>query len=176
MDKKKIAMSVVAITLIASAAGYYFFSNQQSQAMAEIKAPVNTIKPAPLFSKQALDGSNVSLASLKGKVVLIDFFATWCPPCEAEIPHFIKLAETYKDKIQIIGISVDDDSTSLQPFIKKHTIQYPIIRSEGELDKLFGGITSIPTTFILDKNLQIVDKVVGYRDISYFENVIKQHL
>ena len=112
--------------------------------------------------------------------MIIDFWATWCPPCRAEIPGFVKLYEQYKDKgLLIVGISLDqggDAKQKVKDFIKNFNISYPIMMGNSEVVKKFGGIRAIPTTFIVNKKGEIVKKIIGYRDESFFENLIKELL
>ena len=160
---------------------------QQTEAEAEIK-PTQPIAdstpsttggtPAPAFTLQDLDGKNVSLAGLRGKVVVLDFWATWCPPCVKEIPHFVELHEQYKDKgVEIVGISLDDAGISVvKAFVQKYQIKYPILMTDGRVDKAFGGISGIPTTFVIDSAGNIRQKYVGYGDKAVFETDIKKLL
>ncbi len=177
MTKKTTSILAITALLSITVLGSFAYSKYQAKkASASTQSSKLHLKAAPLFSQNSLNKSVVTLNDLKGKIVIIDFFATWCPPCVAEIPHFIELQKKYANKVQIIGISVDDSAADVTPFIAEHSISYPIVMSEGKLDKLYGGITSIPTTFVLDKNLNIIEKVMGYRDIEYFETIINKEL
>jgi cytochrome c biogenesis protein CcmG/thiol:disulfide interchange protein DsbE len=140
------------------------------------KAPPGpSAKSAPSFTLQDLNGKQVSLSDFKGKVVILDFWATWCPPCVKEIPHFIALYEQYKDQgFAIVGISVDREGISVvKSFARKYQVNYPILMTDGQVDKAYGGIPSIPTTFVIDSAGNIRQKYVGYRDKAVFEADIK---
>jgi len=134
--------------------------------------------PAPAFTLQDLNGNNVSLADFKGKVVILDFWATWCPPCIKEIPDFIELYQKYKDKgFAMLGISLDQAGISVvQSFAQKYKINYPIMMTDGRIDKEYGGITAIPTTFVIDPAGNIHKKYVGYIEKAVFEADIKKLL
>ncbi len=118
---------------------------------------------APDINLTDIDGNVITLSKLKGKRVILDFWATWCGPCKMEIPHFIKLADEVKtDNLVIIGISSEDKSV-LKNFIKKTGINYSVA-SARNLPSPFSGISSIPTTFFIDRNGIIQNVLVGYHD------------
>ena len=119
-------------------------------------------KPVPAFTLKDLDGREISTVSLRGKVVVINFWATWCPPCRAEIPDLVALQEKYKDTLQIIGISEDEGGIDgVKRFAAEHTINYPVAMTTPEIEKMFPGISALPTSFILDRESRVVQKHVG---------------
>jgi thiol-disulfide isomerase/thioredoxin len=118
--------------------------------------------PAPPFLVTDLSGKSVSTVALKGKVILINFWATWCPPCRAEIPELIALQDKYKDQLQIIGVSMDEDITPAQvnAFAVKAGMNYPIVMS-GDIEKEYGGVAALPTSFIVNRDGGVVQKHIG---------------
>jgi thiol-disulfide isomerase/thioredoxin len=109
-----------------------------------------------------VDGRSISTASLKGKVVIVNFWATWCPPCRAEIPDLIALQDKYRDQLQVIGISDDDDPpATVKKWAVEHKMNYPIVMATDELRKVFTGVSALPTSFILNRESRLVMRHVG---------------
>jgi peroxiredoxin len=133
---------------------------------------------APNFTLKTYKDKTVDLASLKGKVVIVNFWATWCGPCRAEIPDFIKLYDAYKSKgLEIVGISLDRNGWSdVQPFIEKNKINYPIVLGTDEVVERYGGIEAIPTTFIVNREGTVVERQVGMLTKDKLEKKIKSLL
>lgn len=128
---------------------------------------------APDFTLTDVNGDQVSLSDFSGKVIVLNFWATWCGPCRMEIPDFVDLQNKYEDDLVIIGVSLDKDGPrAVEPFVKEYKINYPIIYGSGQVVQDYGGIRGIPTTFIIDRDFNIQRKYVGYRDRSIFENDI----
>jgi thiol-disulfide isomerase/thioredoxin len=116
----------------------------------------------PAFSAADLDGREVSSASAHGKVIIVNFWATWCPPCRAEIPDLVVLQAKYRDQLQIIGVSEDEvPPAEVKRFVIEHKINYPVVMTTKELDRLFPGVQALPTSFILDRDSRLVQKHVG---------------
>ena len=129
---------------------------------------------APDFRLKSFSGKWLQLSDFRGKVIILDFWATWCPPCIKEIPHFVELSRKYADPgLVILGISLDRGGRSvLSGFINKYKVNYPILIADGKVDKVYGGIQGIPTTFIIDRAGNIRQKYVGFRPKSVFEQEI----
>jgi thiol-disulfide isomerase/thioredoxin len=125
---------------------------------------------APVVAMHDLDGREVSLASLRGKVVLVNFWATWCGPCRAEIPDLVALQGKYRDQLQVIGISQDEVPVDLvRRFAADHRMNYPVVMSTPEIEKRFPGVNALPTSFIVDRESRIVQKHVGMLTASLTE-------
>ncbi len=107
--------------------------------------------------------------------MILDFWATWCPPCKAEIPHLVALQDKYKSQgLEIVGLSVDEGGANdVKPFADEHQINYTMLIASSETAKDYGGITGIPTTFVVDKQGTIVKKFLGYTDPEVFEAAIQ---
>src|SRR5262249_33154150 len=104
----------------------------------------------------------ISLASLRGKVTIVNFWATWCPPCRAEIPDLIALQDKYRDRLQVIGISQDEAGVEVvKRFAARHNMHHPIRMASAHLEKLFPGVAALPTSFVIDREGRIVQKHVG---------------
>ena len=136
---------------------------------------VKNPEPLPAFLARDLDGGIVSTAALKGKVVLVNFWATWCPPCREEIPELVKLQDTYKDQLQIIGISEDEDvpPEAVRSFARGMHVNYPIVIVSRELEKEFGGVPALPTSFLVSKDGGVVQKHVGLFPIVVYDHEIR---
>ena len=143
-------------------------SNTQSDTQDEQKYP------APDFTLKNLNGDEISLSDLKGKIVFINFWATWCGPCREEIPTFVELQKEYgSDKLAILGISVDQGDLSVVPeFAKNFNINYEILYATAEVVRKYGGISGIPTTFVVDRDGYLRDRMVGFPGKDYFDQVI----
>ena len=117
---------------------------------------------APTFIARDLDGREVSTASWRGKVVIVNFWATWCGPCRAEIPDLVALQKKYQDRLQVIGISQDEAPPEVvKRFAAQYRVNYPVMMTTPEIDKMFPGISALPTSFIIDREARIVQKHVG---------------
>ena len=129
---------------------------------------------APEIKLTALDGKPIALGEIRGKVVLLNFWATWCGPCRAEIPDLIELQKKYPDKLQVLGLAVDEDSPDdVKQYAGKVGINYPVAIPPAELRAKFGGIPALPTSFLLDTQGRIVQKHVGLSDPALYETEVR---
>ncbi len=131
---------------------------------------------APDITLYGLDNKPFKISDHRGKVVILDFWATWCPPCKAEIPSFIELQKKYeKEGLIVIGAALDEPG-KVADFARKFGINYPVGLAGQEQAKAYGGIRGIPTTFVIDRQGNIVRNYTGFRPKMVFENDIKELL
>ena len=133
---------------------------------------------APPFTLPDVNGNQVALSDFQAKVLIVDFWATWCPGCVAEIPHFIDLYDQYKDQgLEIIAISLDEGGADdVRPFLKKKPINYTMLIGNEDISKQYNTKGILPTTFVIDRTGKIRSKYVGYRKKPVFEKDIKMLL
>ena len=132
-------------------------------------------QPAPDFTLNDSAGSPVKLSAYKGKVVLLDFWATWCTGCKVEIPWYVEFQNKYRnDGLVAIGVSMDDDGwKSVKPFLEEHNLNYPVVIANQELTTQYGGLPSLPMTLLIDRDGKIAESHAGMVDKDVFEKKIK---
>lgn len=118
---------------------------------------------APDFSATSLDGRVVRLSEHQGQVVLLDFWATWCPPCRAALPHLVEMQNAYRaDGFVILGMNMDKDPQEVASFLERNTVNYPILPLADDVRRAYGGISTIPTAILVDRQGRIRQKFLGY--------------
>jgi cytochrome c biogenesis protein CcmG/thiol:disulfide interchange protein DsbE len=134
--------------------------------------------PAPEFALKDADGKTVRLEEYKGKVVLLDFFATWCGPCKIEIPWFMEWERKHKDKgFSVLGVSMDDEGWEVvKPFLADLKVNYRVVIGNDSTAQLYGGVDALPTTFLIDRNGKIAAVHIGLASKKAFEDGIEQLL
>ncbi len=165
LNMKRVAILSLAILLVVLAG-----CNQKP------KVPTDAKNLA--FAVMDVNDKPIDMRQHLGKVVIVDFWDTWCPPCRKEIPHFIELYSQYRGKgLEIVGVAFGrNGKDAVKQFTVENGINYTSTLFNEEAQKIFGAPQSIPTTFIIDQNGNVVDKIVGYREKAYFEDKIKSLL
>jgi peroxiredoxin len=132
------------------------------QAKAAVK-PEKDRKVAPDFGLKDANGATVRLSDYRGKVVLLDFWATWCGPCKIEIPWFMEFEQSYKDRgFAVVGVSMDDEGwPAVKPYIQDRKVNYRILLGNDEVGQLYGGVDSLPTTLLIDRSGRIARVHIG---------------
>lgn len=144
----------------------------------EAEAVQPALPKAPAFSAVGIGGKTVSSAQFAGKAYIVNFFASWCPPCRAEIPDMVALQKAYKAKgFTFVGVAVSENEKSVTSFMKSSGINYPVVMADQKLVAAYGryvegGIRSIPTTFVVNRSGQITQVISGARDKAFFEKAI----
>jgi peroxiredoxin len=132
---------------------------------------------APDFTVTDLDGRKLNLSDFRGKVVLLDFWATWCTPCRSEIPHFVEMQNKYGPRdFQVIGISMDDDAKPVREFYQQYKLNYPVALGDDKLAERFGGVLGLPVNFIIDREGRVHARHLGATDVSVFDNEVSELL
>jgi len=174
------ALRVSSALAIALLVGCFIYFNSPAPRPAR-SAPVKPDKDrhvAPDFALKDVNGKTVRLSDYRGKVVLLDFWATWCSPCQIEIPWFVDLERKNKDKgFAVLGVSMDDDGwESVKPFLAELRVNYRVVIGDSETAQLYGGVDALPTTFLIDRGGKIAAVHVGLADRRDFEDGVQQLL
>ena len=166
---------------VIASVGFYLFYSSSFKGLKSLWAPASAPPSAlanweglaaPDLSVTTVDGKTFQLSLLRGKWVVLDFWATWCPPCVREIPHFIQLEnETTRKNLVIIGIS-DEETNILNEFINKRGINYPIA-SGHDMVAPYSDVSAIPTTFLIDRHGIIQSVLTGYHDLEFLRQKLQ---
>lgn len=180
--KRNVVVIVVVVAVVAAMliAGKYLSQRQGQGGALAGGAPVKGA-PAPDFHLPALDGKHVKLSDLRGKAVLLNFWATWCGPCKIEMPWFVEFQQQYgPEGLVVVGVSLDEDAEENRDDIAKFTeelkVNYPILLGNDEVAELYGGVQALPTTFFIGRDGKIVNRVFGLVSHSVMDKSIKAAL
>jgi peroxiredoxin len=145
--------------------------------IAEVKPPKDR-KAAPIFTLKDSSGADLRLSEYKGKVVLLNFWATWCGPCKVEMPWFVEFEQTYKDRgFGVIGVSMDEEGWDVvKPYLATKHINYRVVVGTEQLSKSYDGVESLPTTFLIDRDGRIASVHTGLVSKGEYEREIQQLL
>ena len=174
-NSKLLAGAVVAVLLVV---GLYFVNRYWISPAVRAQTKTNGAHlMAPEFSLTDITGKPLKLSDFRGKVVMLDFWATWCGPCRIEIPGFIQLQKRYGEQgFTVVGISMDDSADPVVGFYKEMQMNYPVAVGNDRLGELYGGVLGLPTTFLIGRDGRIYAKHVGATELEVFEAEIKQLL
>jgi thiol-disulfide isomerase/thioredoxin len=143
-------------------------------------APTGVYKsaPAPDFTLESLDGKKLSLSDLRGKAVLLNFWATWCGPCKIETPWLVELQNKYGEQgLQVIGVAMDDSGKDdIAKFAKDMGVNYPVLLGKEAVGDAYGGVPALPESFFIGRDGKIVDKIIGLKGKAEIEDSIKMAL
>ena len=169
------AMLVVVILGMLAVGKYLDRSRKHSSV--KLVGDVHNI-PAPDFELATLDGRRVKLSDFRGQAVLLNFWATWCPPCKIEMPWFVDMQKQYgKDGLVVLGVAMDDtESSKIAEFAHEMGVNYQVLLGTDQVSDDYGDVRSLPTTFYIDRNGTIVSKAVGLLDRQAIEDDVKKAL
>ena len=153
--------------------GVGIYSYRHSQGSRPDLATAKQHRPAPDFTLPLIDGGQLHLSSYRGKVVLLDFWATWCVPCREETPHFVELQQRYGGQgLQIIGVSMDDGTEPVRAFYQQFHMNYPVVMGTADVGAAYGGVLGLPIAFLIDREGHIYAKHIGATDAAVFDKDI----
>lgn len=166
MIQHRLSSLLLAIPLAAASA------NLPAQA-----AKTPALKTSPDFTRPDLTGTSIHLASYHGKLVLLNFWATWCGPCLAEIPRFSAWQQKYGSQgLQVLGVSMDDSAAPVLKVYRKYQLAYPVIMGDEHLGEQYGGIMGLPVTFLIDPEGKVLARYQGEPNLTLLEQQIQRHL
>ncbi len=145
---------------------------------AGLTSHLTTSSVAPDFTLESLDGKSVRLSDLRGKAVLLNFWATWCGPCKIEMPWFVDFQKQYgSEGLQIVGVAMDDASKAdIAKFAQDMGVNYPILIGKESVGDQYGGVPALPESFVISRDGKIMDKIIGLRGKAEIEDSIKKAL
>jgi thiol-disulfide isomerase/thioredoxin len=166
-----VVRKVVILMAVLGVAGALYWQNNHS------KMPGSQTPGAPQFAVSDLNGQTVDSANLRGKVVLVDFWATWCVPCESEIPHLVEWQSKYAAQgLQVVGLSMDDTASPVKTYAEKHKIDYPVAMADEKTIATFGGVLGLPANILIGRDGKQIAKHVGVTDINLLQKEVERAL
>lgn len=173
---KRSPLALVVVAFVVALMLYFGYHQARRNGSSTQRITQSTI--APDFSLESLDGKTMRLSDLRGKAVLLNFWATWCGPCKIEMPWFVELQKQYGSQgLQIVGVAMDDGSKEdIAKFAKDMGVNYPILIGKESVGDAYGGVPALPQTFLIGRDGKIVDKIVGLRGKAEIEDSIKKAL
>jgi peroxiredoxin len=174
--KRKIIIFALMVVIVAGLLLLGKFRGSLPGGRARTAIPASKGHNAPDFELTDLQGHAVRLSDLRGKAVVLNFWATWCPPCKEEIPWFVELQKRYGAQgLQIVGVAMDDgDQKDVEKFAAENSINYPVLLGKEKVAEKYGGIDYLPTTFYIDRNGVVMDRVFGQPGRNEIEQSVKR--
>ena len=175
-----LAIALVVAAVLALGSSIYALRRARAAAANASAASAKVIRfakdpeMAPPFLLRDINGKIVSTADWKGKVVILNFWATWCPPCREEVPELVQLQANYKDKLLVIGASEDEDEPQkVRQFVQRFGMNYPVVMATKELIDNYGGVPALPTSFLIDPQGRVVQKHTGLYEYEVYEREVR---
>lgn len=170
-------LALVVVALVAAAMLYFGF-HMARRSDSEPPHVLGKSTVAPDFTLETLDGKNLRLSDLRGKAVLLNFWATWCGPCKIETPWLVELQKQYGSQgLQVVGIAMDDSGKDdIEKFAKDMGVNYPVLLGKEAVGDAYGGVPALPESFFIGRDGKIVDRIIGLRGRGEIEGAIKKAL
>jgi thiol-disulfide isomerase/thioredoxin len=170
-------LALVVVAVIAATMLYFGFHMAQ-RSRADAPAILGKSTPAPDFTLERLDGGSMKLSDLRGKAVLLNFWATWCGPCKIETPWLVELQNQYgSEGLQVVGVAMDDSGKDeIAKFTKDMGVNYPVLLGKEAVGDEYGGVPALPETFFIGRDGKIVDRIIGLKGRAEIEDSIKKAL
>ncbi|HEV3481160.1 MAG TPA: TlpA disulfide reductase family protein [Candidatus Acidoferrales bacterium] len=176
-----------AIVILVAAVGFSGCKSSTSTTAGSSSGTAAPLAEEPNVTFKDLQGNNVALSSLKGKVVLVNFWGTWCEPCRGEIPILIAMQQKYADKgFTVLGVATNDDEKAVDPFIHntqfnvdghQMTMNYPIVMGSDDISTKFGGLLGMPTSFLISRDGKIIKRYIGaFANADEINKQVESHL
>jgi len=168
----------IVVVAVAVAAMLYFAAHMDRRPGSAPPHFAGKSSVAPDFTLESLDGTNVRLSDLRGKAVLLNFWATWCGPCKIETPWLVELQKEYGSQgLQVVGIAMDDSGKDdIEKFAKDMGVNYPVLLGKEAVGDAYGGVPALPESFFIGRNGKIVDRIIGLKGRGEIEDAIKKAL
>ena len=171
-------MALVFVALVAAGMLYFGFHMARRSGVDHAPGILGYGTPAPNFTLQTLDGKNLSLTELRGKAVLVNFWATWCGPCKIETPWLVEMQDRYGSAgLQVVGVAMDDSGKDeIEKFAKDMGVNYPVLIGKEAVGDAYGGVPALPESFFVGRNGKIVERIIGLKGRAEIEDAVKKAL
>jgi thiol-disulfide isomerase/thioredoxin len=170
-------MALVFVAVVAAGMLYFGF-HMARRSGADHPPGIGYGTPAPNFTLETLDGKNLSLSDLRGKAVIVNFWATWCGPCKIETPWLVELQNQYGAQgLQVVGVAMDDSGKDeIEKFAKEMGVNYPVLIGKEAVGDAYGGVPALPESFFVGRDGKIVDRIIGLKGRGEIEDSVKKAL